>query len=562
MSAPTLEFLALGGLGEFGKNLTAYRFGEECIVVDAGMGFPSASEPGVDFVLPQLGALERFGKVLALIATHGHEDHIGGIPHFLKRFPVPVWGSPYTLKLIQHRLAETDPNHTHQLQELPLSPQRTAIGPFEVESIRTAHSIPDSRMLLLHSELGCIVHSADFKLDPSPPDGEAVDEARLREIGREGVLLLVSDSTNADRPGRTAGESSVVEPLDELFSTATGRLIVTSFASNVQRVATIADLAHKHGKRLALLGSSVRRHAELAQAMGRLSIAPSVMIHSDRLNSLPPQQAVVIASGSQGEPRAALHRLAHNAHRDLTLERGDRLLHSARSIPGNERSIGNLFNRMLEIGVEVIDSSHSSIHVSGHGAAEELAELIRWVRPAHLLPVHGEYRQQLAHRRIAIEEGLDASQITIPQNGDRIALDGDSVERVSTMQSGSILVEREGGVVSPETVAQRRHAGRDGVISLVVEINADGSLANGYPDVAARGFQPACGTDGELDEMTDAVQRALRVTFAEWPRGEVRDIATITERVESGVRRAMRATFQRSPLIVAIVQTLPERRYR
>ena len=562
MSAQTLEFLALGGLGEFGKNLTAYRYGEECIVVDAGMGFPSASQPGVDFVLPQLGALERFGKVRALIATHGHEDHIGGIPHFLKRFPVPIWGSPYTLKLIQHRLAETDPDRAHQLNELPLPPQRTAIGPFEVESIRTAHSIPDSRMLLLHTSLGCIVHSADFKLDPSPPDGEAVDEARLREVGREGALLLVSDSTNADRPGRTPGESSVVEPLDELFSTATGRIVVTSFASNVQRVATIAELSRKHGKRLALLGTSVRRHAELAQAMGRLSIAPGVMIHSDRIQGLPKENCVVIASGSQGEPRAALHRLAHNAHRDLTLERGDRLLHSARSIPGNERSIGNLFNRLLESGVEVIDSSYSPIHVSGHGASEELADLIRWVRPAQLFPVHGEYRQQLAHRRVAVAAGLEDSQITIPQNGDRIVLGRDTVERVSTMQSGSILIEREGGVVSPETVAQRRHAGRDGVISLVVEINADGSLSNGYPEIAARGFQPACGVDGELDEMTDAVQRALRVTFAEWPRGEVRDIATITERVESAVRRAIRSTFQRSPLIVAIVQSLPERRNR
>ncbi len=550
-SSEQLEIIPLGGLGEFGLNLMVYRSGDDCLVVDAGMMFPGGFLPGVDFVIPDLSFLEEAGRLHGLVLTHAHEDHIGAVPFILDRHDIPVWGSPYTIELLRHRFAERETETTPDLRLLPSSPERVRIGPFTIEAIAVAHSVPQSRLLALDTPAGRIVHSGDFKLDREPPDGEGTDVDRLAEIGRAGVLALLSDSTNAEQPGITAGEASVHRGLDRVLGSATGRVVLTTFASNVQRLAGLGRLAERHGRRLALLGASVNLHAEIAQQLDLLSLRPGVRVAPDDLRDLRPEEVLAVAGGSQGEPLSAMSRIAAGQHRDLSLEAGDTVIHSARIIPGNEKAIGTMINRLLRQGAAVLTAADAPVHVSGHASAGELRQLLEWLRPRWFVPVHGEYRQLHAHARLAVASGMEPRSVLLAENGDRIRVDRSTFEIVGRVAIGRAYMEASGDEVGWDLVRDRRKSSNDGVVVAVVEIDDRGRVAPGYPWVSTRGFTPAVDDEGE---MLDRSRRAVVSALEEAPATERTDPLALETRIEQHLRRRIRRDTQRYPLVMAMVR--------
>ena len=549
--ATHLEIVPLGGLGEFGLNLMVYRFGDECLVVDAGMMFAGGWPPGVDYILPDFSFLQDSGRLLGVVLTHAHEDHVGAVPHLLDHFDVPVWGTDYTLGLLRRRFEQRESGRTPDLRSLPVSPESLRIGPFDVEAIPVAHSVPQTRLLVLDTPVGRIVHSGDFKLDPDPPDGEGTDPQRLMELGREGVLALLSDSTNAECPGSTAGEGTVREGLDAVLDQAHGRVVLTTFASNVQRLAALGAAAERHGRRLALLGAAVKLHAEIAEQLDLLRLPPGVRVPADELPRLPPSAVLAVAGGSQGERRSAMARIAAGRHRDLTLEPGDTVVHAARIIPGNEKPIGRIINQVLRQGATVVTAADAPVHVSGHASAAELSTLIEWLRPRWLIPIHGEYRQLRAHVRLAVAGGLEPSRVLLAENGDCIRVEREALAISGRVQVGRTFMEASGDEVGWEHIVDRRKSGKDGVVVALVDVDAGSGKVKGYPDILTRGFTP--NFDGE-GEMAGLSRKAIQEALEQAPAADLRDPAALEERIELHLRRYIRRNFQRVPLIIARVR--------
>ena len=542
--------MALGGVGEFGKNLAVYSCDSQALIIDAGSTFPSAREPGVDLILPDFSLLDRCGEPLGCVITHAHEDHFGALPYLLQERPMPVWASPYTRACIERRLAEFDLGEV-DLRDLPDSPEVIEVGPFGIEAIRVAHSIPHTRAIALHTPQGTILHTADFKLDDDPPDGEATDLERLDELADDGIRLLVSDSTNADREGIAESERNVVPALRRLLDQAPQRVVLTTFASNVQRMQSIADAADESGRSLILVGTAVQQHTETAERLGLLRMPPGLRQPAESLRDLPRRHVVIVASGSQGEPRSAMTRIAFDDHRQLSLEADDWVLHSARRIPGNEIAIGRVFNALIARGVRVITADDAEIHVSGHAAADDLRRCLRTWQPEFLLPVHGERQQQEAQRQLALECGLQDRCIEIPTLGQRFRLDADGLRTIERWEVGRRLMQQRGIEVDEGLIAERRRASFQGVVVVSVEIDAHDRLANGYPAVVSRGFTPS---RGDESSMTEGVQRAVRRTFADWKPGRERSHSAMTETIERGVRRFLRRDYQQAPLVIAVIQ--------
>ncbi|NIL99504.1 MAG: RNase J family beta-CASP ribonuclease [Acidobacteria bacterium] len=549
-AADKLEIVALGGLGEFGLNLMLYRWDGDCVVVDAGMMFPAGFLPGVDYVIPDLSYLETAGRLCGLILTHAHEDHIGAVPHLLDRHDIPVWGTPYTIELLRRRLAERERSSTPDLRLLPTSPRTVSLGPFSVEAIAVAHSIPQTRLIAIDTPVGRVVHSADFKLDRDPPDGEGTAVQRLAELGDEGVLALLSDSTNAEVAGTTGGEAAVLRGLDAVIAEATGRVLLTTFASNVQRLAGLAQLAERHGRRLALLGASVNLHAEIAQQLELLPVRPGVRVAPEDLHDLPPDRVLAVAAGSQGEPLSAMARIAAGQHRDFSLEPGDTVIHSARIIPGNEKPIGRMINLLLRQGARVLTADDAPVHVSGHAAAAELQQLLALLRPRWFVPIHGEYRQLNAHARLAVASGLDPRRVLQAENGDLIRVDRETFEIAGQASVGRVYMEASGDEVGWDLVRDRRKSSNDGVVVAVVEIDGRGRVAPGYPWVSTRGFTPGVDDEGE---MLDRSRQAVAAALEEAPAAERADSRALETRIELHLRRRIRRETQRYPLVIAMV---------
>ncbi len=489
-STAQLEIIPLGGLGEFGMNLMLYRWGDDCLIVDAGMMFPGDYLPGVAFVLPDLSFLNAAGHLCGVVLTHAHEDHIGAIPYLLDRHDVPVWGSRYTIELLRQRFAQRAAETTPDFRYLPPSPESIRIGPFGVEAIPVAHSVPQSRLIVLDTPVGRVVHTGDFKLDPAPPDGEGTDRHRLIELGQQGVLALLSDSTNAERPGTTPGEATVHRGLDDVLEQAVGRVVLTTFASNVQRLSGLGRLAERHGRQLALLGASVNQHASIAQQLDLLSLPPGIRIAGDQLAELPRDQVLAIASGSQGEPLSAMSRIAAGTHRDILLEPDDTVIHSARIIPGNEKTIGRMIDRVLRQGAQVITADDAAVHVSGHASAGDLQQLLEWLKPLWFVPIHGEYRQLQAHVRLAVSAGLEPQRVLLAESGDRIRIDERTFEIAGQVPVGRTYMEAAGNEVPWELVRERRKSSNDGVVVAVVDIDPHSGTTKGYPWIVTRGFTP------------------------------------------------------------------------
>ena len=547
-----LEIVPLGGLGEFGMNLMVYRYGGDCLVVDAGMMFPGAEHLGVDVVVPNMEFLETCGTIHGVVLTHGHEDHIGALPFLLARHDVPVYGAPYTLGLVRGRLTDHDLGPRPALRPLPPPATPLVLGPFTVEAIPVTHSIPQSAMLVVRTPVGIVVHTADFKMDPFPLDGPGTDHARLARLGDEGVLALLSDSTNAERPGFTAGERTVGPALDRAIAGVSGRVLVTTFSSNIHRIQQVVDRAAEHGRSVAIVGSSMEFHVETAEQLGLLRIPSGVRVAADRAMDLPPYRALFVVTGSQGEPTSALARIAVDKHRDVVVSEGDLVLHSARSIPGNDKSIGRMINHLLRRGARVVTGDDAPIHVSGHPSRDELSLLIHLLRPRFFLPIHGEYRQLLAHATLARDCGLPPERVLVAESGDLLELDDREFRRAARVPVGQVFIDGALDRVDVSMLRDRRQIAGDGIVVAVVAVDRESGRVDGPAEIASRGFV----SDRDEEELLREARDVVAASLAETSEEERADEGLLKAKIQAGLRRFLRKRTQKRPLIIPVVVEL------
>jgi ribonuclease J len=544
-----LEIIPLGGLGEFGMNMMLYRWGGDCILVDAGMMFPGSEHLGVDVIVPDLRYLDECGTLHAAVLTHGHEDHIGALPFVLARHDVPAYATPFTHGLAQRRLREHRLEDSVRLRSLPEAGESVSLGPFAVETVTVAHSIPQAVMLVIRTPLGTIVHTADFKIDPNPPDGRGTDLERLAALGREGVALLLSDSTNADRPGITPGERTVGPGLDAQVAAARARVFVTTFSSHIDRIQQVIDVAERHGRHVAVVGTSMRAQIEVAESLGLLRLPPRLRRDPAAVMDLPRNESVVLVTGSQGEPMSALARIAVDAHRDVAVEAGDLVIHSARVIPGNETGIGRMFDHLFRRGADIVTAADAHVHVSGHPSREELRLLLHLLRPRHVVPIHGEYRQLLAHAKLARESGYEPSDVVLADSGDVIELDESGCRVVDRVHVGKVFIDAALEEVEPGMLEDRRRAAYDGTVVAVVAIDRDNGQLRRAPELIARGL---IADDEERDTLARAGD-AVRDELARLSSEERSDEGALKAHVHAALKRFFRRTYQRRPMIIPVI---------
>ena len=552
MALPHLELIPLGGLGEFGMNLMVYRHGNDCVVVDAGMMFPGAEHLGVDVVIPDLSFLEDCGTLHGVVVTHGHEDHIGALPFLLERHDVPVYATPLTTALVKRRLGERDLDAGANLLPLPDGSEALRLGPFVIEALPVAHSIPQTRMLVVRTPVGIAVHTADFKLDPLPLDGVGLDLDRLADLGQEGVLVLLSDSTNADRPGFTPGEQTVAPAFDALLNRARGRVFVTTFASNIHRLQQVIQLAVRHGRRVAVVGSSMSSHIDIAHRLGLLNVPARTRIDGEAAMNLAPDEVLVLVSGSQGEPMSALARIAVDRHREVRIEDGDMVIHSARVIPGNEKSIGRMFDHLLRRGAELVTRQEADVHVSGHPSQEELRVMMNLVRPRFLIPIHGDYRQLHAHARLGEESGLERGHVILAETGDRVVLHARGAEVVGRVPVGKVFIDATFEEVEHAVLRDRRKIAGDGLVIPVLALNRGEGAIDGGLEIVSRGFLQGGDEAAILSEAKSLAARIVDEATAE----ERSDEGLLKARLQTELKRFLRRRTQKRPLIIPVILEL------
>jgi ribonuclease J len=494
----------LGGLGEIGKNCTAFQYGEEVLLVDVGVMFPDEELYGVDLVIPDFGFLRRSGRrLLGVALTHAHEDHVGSLSFLLREFRVPVYGTPLTLGLVRNKVRD---GALHAVQPR----QRVRLGPFEVEWVRVAHSVPDSCSVVVRTPAGTVVVSGDFKFDQTPIDGKATDVARLAELGEEGVLALLLDSTNVERPGITPSERVVGERFQQLFAEAPGRVLVTTFASNVHRLQQAFDAAARSRRKVAAVGRSMVDVIRAASHLGYLKFNPDAYVPVEEANRLPDRHVLLLVTGSQGEPLSALTRISTGSHRQVRLKRGDTVVFSASPIPGNEAMVARTTNHLFRQGAEVVYGPASGAHVSGHASQEELRLMIHLLQPRYVVPVHGEYRHLVLNARLAQSVGIPPDRVLVGENGTVFEF-RDGQGRVAGREDvGNVLVDGLGvGDVGAVVLRDRQHLARDGVLIALVALDRQtGRLVQG-PDVVSRGFVYQKGAEELIDAVREEVRRAV-----------------------------------------------------
>jgi ribonuclease J len=547
---PAVRIIPLGGLGEIGLNMMLIESGDDVIAVDCGVMFPDPDEmPGIDYVIPDFSyAVAKRDGFRAVFLTHGHEDHIGALPYLLREAPVPVYGTPLTLALVSERLREHDLLEGADLR--PMRPRdRIETGPFLVEPIRVTHSIADGIGLAIETPVGTIVHTGDFKLDPSPLDGEAPDYRRFAELGEDGVLLLCSDSTNVDRAGHTRSEMEVGEALRERFRRAEGRIIVATFASHIHRIQHVLSLAADHGRRVALLGMSMQRNVAIASELGYLRVPPGVLTTLEELAGTPAWRQVILSTGSQGEPNSALSLMASSEHRAVQVERGDLVIISARVIPGHERTVGRVINALLRLGAEVLYEDNAFVHVSGHASQDDLKLMMNLTRPRFFVPVHGEYRHLLGHARLAQAVGIPADRVFLIEDGVGIELTKTAARVVGRYPVGRVLVDGKGvGDIGAVVLRDRQILAQDGLVAVAIVLDRRGALVSG-PDFATRGFVHVKENEALLDELKAAVVEALGARAADI----VADREATGALVRTVVRQFITRRFQRKPIVLPVL---------
>ena len=549
-TGPALEVVPYGGLGEFGMNMMLVTWADTAILVDAGAMFPGPELPGVDLVIPDIGHLEeRVGRLSAVVLTHGHEDHIGALPYVWPLVDGPVYGTPLTLALAGQKLAEHgfDPDERCR----PLAPGATAeVGDVTLELVRVTHSMPDCVAVALHTPAGVIVHSGDFKFDQTPIDGQALDVHRFAELGREGVLAFFGDSTNIERPGFTGSEIDVMTGLEEVFASTKGRVVVTAFASSLHRIQIVADVAAQCGRKLAFVGRSLVQNTQIATRLGHLRLPTGLQIRDAEIGDYPARRVACIATGSQGEPLAALSRIAIDDHRHVRLEPDDVVVFSARAIPGNQRAIGRVMDHIARRGAEVAHNDRKAVHVSGHGSAEELKLLLSLVRPRYFVPIHGEYRHLAEHARVAARVTGGATTVLLAEDGDVIRLTPDSGRVAGRVAAGRVLIDgTRSGEVGGEVLRHRRHLAADGVVVPVIAVNRQEGRVEGAPDVVTRGVV----LDDRTSDVIDTVPEWLAEVIGQASPEERSDHDLLTERVRIELQRRFRKRAGRRPLVLPVI---------
>ncbi len=551
--AEKLKIIPLGGLNEIGKNITVLEYGNDMIVVDCGLGFPEDDMYGVDLVVPDVTYLvKNRQKLRGFFLTHGHEDHIGGLPYVLEQVNAPLHTTRLTAGLIQikleeHDLLETTSIFTHEAGET------VKAGCFKVEFIHVNHSIADAVAFAIHTPVGVVIMTGDFKIDPTPLDGRITDLARLGALGNKGVLALLCDSTNVEREGYTASEIKVAKGLDGLINGCDKRIIVTTFASNVDRIQAIVSLAAKHGRKVAVTGRSMENMLRVSTELGYMNVPKNTLVDINAIKSVPKEKQIIITTGSQGENMSALYRMAFSGHRQVEIQPGDRVLISASAIPGNEKTISAVINELYRKGAEVIYDKLADLHVSGHACAEELKIVHALVKPKFFIPVHGEQRHLKRHAELAREMGMDPNHIIIGDIGRVIELSRNSAKLAGTVPAGKMLVDGLGvGDVGSVVLRDRKHLAQDGMIVVVVNLSAeDGSILSG-PDIITRGFVYVKESGDLMEELrdiaADAVESCIRHRTMDW--------ATVKASVKSSLSNYLYKNTKRNPMILPVIMEI------
>ena len=546
-----LRIIPLGGLGGIGKNMTVIEYGGQFFVVDCGLMFPDEDMLGVDLVLPDFSyVIENQHRALGLILTHGHEDHTGGVPYLLKKASMPVYGSRLTLGLVNGKLGEHRLQRSVELREV--SPARSLeLGPFTIEFLEVCHSIPDGLALAIHTPVGTVVHTGDFKLDQTPIDRRLTALHRFAELGSRGVVLLLSDSTNADIPGLTPGERTVGQRLETIFATAPGRIIVACFASHIHRIQQVIGVTARHGRKLAIVGRSMTKNANIASNLGYLHIPEGTLVEPRHINNYPDTEMVILSTGSQGEPMSALARIAAGDHNVVEIKPTDTVVISARPVPGNEKSVLRTVNRLFAEGAEVVHGDAAQVHVSGHAAAEELKMMLNLVQPRYFVPIHGEARHLHKHAELAKEVGIPEENIFILEDGDVLELaDHEEAWVGDRVQAGMIFVDGMAMRGIGEVILRdRSHLVTDGIVIAVVTINAQTGALSGIPELVFRGFVHS----GDMDELTEETRAELIETLHSDELQHTTDQTILKTHIHDFLQRYLYRKTRRRPLVLPIV---------
>ena len=547
---PWVRIVPLGGLGEIGMNMTLLETEGDILVIDAGLMFPEEEMLGIDLVLPEVTyLLSQRDRVRGVVLTHGHEDHTGGLPYLLPTLPVPVYGTALSLGLVQEKLREFGLDQSADLRPVRAR-DRLRLGGLDVEFVRVCHSIPDGVAVAVRTPAGLVLHTGDFKFDHTPVDGEVSDVQKFAELGAEGVLALLSDSTNAAREGFTPSESTIGRTFDQLFRTASRRLIVACFASNIHRIQQVLDVAHRLGKKVAVNGKSMAANVRIAEDLGYLHIPPDTLVRLGDLQRLPPDHGVIITTGSQGEPLSAVARMAVGEHKQLEVQPGDTIIFSARVIPGNEQSIARTVNLLLKRGARVItEDTWPGVHVSGHPSQEELKLMLRLTRPRFFVPVHGEYRHLYWHAELARQMGTPPDQVFLLEDGDVLEITPGGGQVVGRVSAGRVLVDGKGvGDVGDTVLRDRQHLAQDGMVVVVIGFDRAGLVVAG-PDIISRGFADLPEADALFEGARTLILEALEGCSVE----EKTDWTLVKQRVRSVLRRFLQKAVERRPMILPVI---------
>ncbi len=544
-----LSIIPLGGVEEIGLNMTVMEYGNDLIIVDAGLMFPEEDMLGVDFVIPDFSYLiENKDKIKGVVLTHGHEDHTGAIPFLLKEIDVPIYGTPLTLGLVKEKLKE------HSLESaklIPVKPRDVVnLGVFSIEFVRVTHSIVDGVGLGIDTPLGKIVHTGDFKLDPTPVDGQLMDFHKFSEYGEKGTLVLLSDSTNAEKGGFTFSEKEVSRAFEDIFSKAQGRIIIATFASNIHRIQQAIDVAVKFGRKVILCGRSIVSNAQIALDLGYLQIPRETWLRLEDLKKLEDREVVIITTGSQGEPMSVLSRIATNEHKNIKAKHGDTVILSAKMIPGNERSIGRIINHLFKRGANVIYEKVSEVHVSGHASKEELKLMLNLVKPKYFIPIHGEYRHLVYHSRLAEKIGIPKENIFILENGEALEISDIGAAKNGRVNSGRVFIDGKGvGDVGGMVLRDRQRLAYDGIVLVIIAVEKlTGRVVSG-PDIITRGFV----FEDVSPELLNDVNSLVSDTLKKLDREIMSDSSLVKAKIRTALKKYLRNTRERSPMIMPII---------
>ncbi|MCL2409666.1 MAG: ribonuclease J [Oscillospiraceae bacterium] len=551
--AEKLKIISLGGLNEVGKNLTVYEYGADILVIDCGLGFPDDEMYGVDIVIPDFTYLVKFKeRIRGIVLTHGHEDHIGALPYLMRDINAPIYATPLTAGLVKIKL------HEHGLAEkVELNVKKAGesfkLGCFKVELIHTNHSIPDAVSLAVKTPVGMIIHTGDFKIDTTPISGGMIDLARIGELGKRGVLALLSDSTNIEKQGYSMSESHVGVRLDELFRGCTQRILVTTFASNVHRVQQVIDCAVKYGRKVAITGRSMENAVRVSTELGCVNIPDGVLVEVNQIKNLPADQIVIVTTGSQGEPMSALHRMAFSGHRQVEIKAGDRVIISASAVPGNEKTVSRVIDELFRRGAEVIYDKITDLHVSGHAYQEELKMIFALVKPKFFMPVHGEQRHLNMHAKLAKQMGLAQKNVVIADIGQVVELSNRAISKNGSVPSGRVLVDGTGvGDVGSVVLRDRKHLAKDGMLVVIVNLSAeDGSLVAG-PDIITRGFIYV----KESEELMRELKNMVTATLERCGRENITDWAALKGAIKSDLSDYLYKKTKRNPMILPVISEI------